>query len=185
MDDVQKKIRKSERDFDIHSEASEESAADWVESLVGDSEFTDPADEAQSETMSFDEAHRIVAMSQTAEFQLFYTGAQSILEDDVAKSKDLKGTADSRALFQNMSMGVEQVRNAWNRTIAEAVARLTHATTDEKRKMNVTVAQVLEATPEYRTAGEGPRKRVFVGDDPVGDSLLGMRIVYAEPQSKR
>jgi hypothetical protein len=185
QDDVRPKIAQSERDFDIFSEASEDTADAWVDSLVGDTEFTDPADEAPSETMSFDEAHRIVAMTQSAEFQLFYAAAQDILNDDVAKSKDLNGTADSRALFQNMGMGVEQVRNAWNRTIAEAIERLTHATTEEKRKMNATVAQVLEATPEYKTAGEGPRKRVFVGDDPVGDSLPGMRIVYAEPQSKR
>lgn len=185
MDDVKAKIRQSERDFDIHSEASEDSAAEWVDSLVGDIEFTDPADEAPLETMPFDEAHRIVAMTQTAEFQLFYSSMQSILDGDVAESKDLKGTADSRALFQNMGMGVEQVRNAWNRTVADAIERLTHATTEEKRKLNVTVKTVLEATPEYVNAGEGPGKRVFVGDDPVGETLPNMRIVYAEPQSKR
>jgi hypothetical protein len=185
QDDAQKQIAQSERDFSIFDEASEESAADWVDSLVGDTEFTDPADEAPSETMSFDEAHRIIAMTQSAEFQLFYTAAQNILNDDVAKSKDFKATADSRALFQNMGMGIEQVRNAWNRMIAEAIERLNHATTDEKRKLNVTVKTVLEATLEYVNAGEGPRKRVFVGDDPVGETLPGMRVVYAEPQSKR
>ena len=58
----------------IYSESSDGDAADWVDSLVGDSEFTDPADEASSETMSFDEAHRIVAMSQTAEFPTFLHG---------------------------------------------------------------------------------------------------------------
>jgi hypothetical protein len=183
QDDTQKKISQSERDFDIYSESSEVAAADWVDSLVGDSEFTDPADEAPSETMSFDEAHRIVAMSQTAEFQLFYTGAQSILEDDVAKSKDLKGTADSRVLFQNMSMGVEQVTTAWNRMIAEAIERLTRATTEEKRKINVTVAQVLEATPEYRTAGEGPTKG-FTSDRVFISSLEGMRVVEVQPRRK-
>lgn len=184
-DDTQKKINQSERDFDINDEASEVSADAWVDSLVGDTEFTDPADEAPLETVSFDEAHRIVAMTQTAEFQLFYAAMQNILDGDVAQSKDLKGTADSRALFQNMGMGVEQVRNAWNRTVAEAIERLTHATTDEKRKLNATVKEVLESTLEFRTAGEGSGKRVFVGDDPVGETLPNMRVVYAEPQSKR
>ena len=184
QDDVQKKIKQSERDFDIHSESNEAAADEWVDSLIGDTEFTDPADEAQSETMSFDEAHRIVAMTQTAEFQLFHAAAQSILEDDVAQSKDLKGTADSRALFQNMGMGVEQVTTAWNRTIAEAIERLTRATTEEKRKLNATVKEVLESTPEFRNAGEGPTKGFTSGRQFIG-SLEGMRVVYAEPQSKR
>lgn len=184
LDDGQKKIRQSERDFDINDEASENAADDWVDSLVGNSEFTDPADEAPSETMSFDEAHRIVAMAQTAEFKLFYATMQNILNDDVAKSKDLKGTADSRVLFQNMGMGVEQVTTAWNRTIADAIERLTHATTEEKRKLNITVRTVLESTPEFRTAGEGPTKG-FVSDRTFISSLEGMRVVYAEPQPKK
>jgi hypothetical protein len=82
-------------------------------------------------------------------FQFAKGVAEELRAQFVAKSEDVKGTADSRVLHANMALAIKTLLVTWGSKIAEAEERVQQSTPDERRKMGVgNVAEIVEPRPE-------------------------------------
>jgi len=156
MTDTLRAIRDTYNNLDIFGEASELDAAKFVDEMSGDGDETPAEDQNVPDSLPLPAALTLVDASHGDGIQ-FLTGiAEQKLAQFMAKSKDMRATADSRALFSNMAMGIEQLLVEWGARVAEAEERVAASTPDERRLLGVDVTKILEAEPRSTSSVVGP-----------------------------
>jgi hypothetical protein len=132
MDDATKKIIEIAKEFDLN-EYEDETYAE-IEAMSGDYDVS-PDDEIAAESMPLPAALTLIAGSKSEGFKFLQEVAEEKLAEFTAKSKNMTASQDSRSLFANMAMGVEQLLIEWGARVSEAKERLEKTTPDERQKI--------------------------------------------------
>jgi ABC-type amino acid transport substrate-binding protein len=142
--DVLQDIADTYSNLDIFGEASELEAAQFVDEMSGDTDYTPDEDQNVPDSMPLPDALNLVDASRADGFTFAKNIAEQMLAQYSAKAEDVKATQDSRTLHANMSLALKKLLVEWGARIAEAEERVQQSTSDERRKLGVNVAEILE-----------------------------------------
>jgi len=159
-------ISESYRAFDINSQESDLDAAQQIDEMSGDTDFTPDEDANVPDAMPLANAMEIQRVSKSPVFQHIFAALKTLHAECVDKSKDERQSADYRSLNHTKGLGVEQSIGVFTTILEESEARLKATTPAERRAMGHDAKQVISDLIAPAT----PTEPIIVGASSLEDT---------------